>query len=488
MTISFNLIPASLPIPGSYVEFDNSRALSGSPDVPNRMLLVGQRLTGQGSTLALIPTKIFAVDQAIAAFGRGSMLAQMVKAAIAASADTELWAVALDDLAAGSKASGTITVTGPAAAGGTLALMIGGVKTPVGVALGASAIDVAAAIVLAVNANPDLPVTAANALGVVTLTARHKGTAGNDIDLRANYYQGDVLPTGIALAIVDMSGGAGDPDVATVWSVIGDEYFPTMAFGFNNAATIAAVDTELTSRWGPLRQIEGHGYFVKRGNFAVADALGGTVNSLELTIMPVNRSPSNSWEIAASLAATCGTSLSIDPARPVWTLPLPGILAPAVQDRFTKAQQALLIADGLSTYVVDAGGLMTLQRVVTTYKTNSFGATDVSWQEINTPATAAAMRFGLRSLGSRYARYKLASDNTRFGAGQAITTPKLFKVAILGLARDWEDRGWLENYPQFAADLIVERSITDRGRLNILCRPDFVNQLRVQAIQIQFIL
>src|SRR5690606_14283898 len=122
--------------------------------------------------------------------------------------------VALDDPEGGSAAEGTLVVTGPATAAGTVALYIAGRRLSIAVASGDTGNSVADAIAAEINDDDTLPVTAAAVTGTVTVTARHAGVIGNDIDLRVSYYSGEALPAGIGIAITAMAGGAGDVDVA----------------------------------------------------------------------------------------------------------------------------------------------------------------------------------------------------------------------------------------------------------------------------------
>ncbi|MFT4466133.1 MAG: phage tail sheath C-terminal domain-containing protein [Sodalis sp. (in: enterobacteria)] len=46
----------------------------------------------------------------------------------------------------------------------------------------------------------------------------------------------------------------------------------------------------------------------------------------------------------------------------------------------------------------------------------------------------------------------------------------------------------IENFDSFHDSLIVERNKNDRNRVDVLCKPDVINQLRIFAEQIQFIL
>ncbi|MDP9057372.1 MAG: phage tail protein, partial [Pseudomonadota bacterium] len=194
MTISLDI--PSTRVPGSYIDFDSSQALSGLPAVPKRVLIIGQLLAA-ATVAALTAVQMFSAGQGVAAFGRGSMLAQMVAAFKGANDQTECWAIGVADLLAGTFATQTLTFTGPATGAGTLPLMVAGTSVPVGVNAGDTATVVATATAAAVNALPDLPVSAAAAAGVVTLTARHKGLCGNDIDVRLAYYPGDTIPTGL---------------------------------------------------------------------------------------------------------------------------------------------------------------------------------------------------------------------------------------------------------------------------------------------------
>lgn len=488
MTISFNQIPIDIRTPGQHVEFDASKALSGLPAQPSKTLIIGQKLAAGGHA-ALTPLRIVSDAQATAAFGRASMLDRMVRSARKADSLTELWAIALDDSGAGAQATGTITVTGNGGSSGTIALMIAGQKVPVGVVVGQTAAQIGTNIAVAIQANLDLPVTAAaNGAGVVTLTARHKGTTGNDIDVRVNYFQGDVTPTNVGLAIVAMSGGTGNPDIATAIAALGDgEPYRTIILGYADAATLLTIEGELLTRWGPMRQIEGMAYAAVKGSQGSLAAFGNARNSPFLSLMGTATSPTPTWEWAAAYGATVGYYGAIDPARPFQTLLLADVLPPSQGARFTRAERDLLLRDGISTFVVDQGGNVTIERAITTFQTDSFGIDSVAWLDVNTPLTLAYLRYTTRArIAQKFPRHKLADDNANFGAGQAIVTPRIIRAELISLARDWESAGLVENLDQFKRDLIVERDANDRNRVNALIPPDIVNQLRVFAGRVEF--
>src|SRR5690349_17832385 len=223
MTVAFNRIPANLRLPGVFIEVDPSKA--SRSDDPGRIILVGQMLA-TGTATANVPVPVTSVADAKAQFGVGSMLASMVDAVRQADPFGLLWALPLADAGGAVAATGTVTVTAAPSAPGVIPLYISGVSVPVAVAGTETVNQTAAAIAAAVNANLDLPVSAAAVAGVVTLTARNKGTLGNDIDVRYAWLGnagGEALPTAYVGAIVAMAGGTTDPTIATGMAALGDQ-------------------------------------------------------------------------------------------------------------------------------------------------------------------------------------------------------------------------------------------------------------------------
>lgn len=484
MTINFNQIPVGIRTPGQYLEFDNTRAQQGLPAIQHKILVFGQRLAA-GSVAAGVPTRILSGAQGEENFGRGSMLATMLAALKNANTYTECWAVALDDDDAAVAATGTITFTGSPTETGVLSLYIAGQRLRIGVASGAAVGALAAATAAAVNADTTLPVTAAAALGVVTLTARNAGAVGNDIDVRLNYYSGEKTPKGSIVTIAAMSAGAANPDLDDAIAAIGDEQYHTVITPYTDSANLAALEAMLSERFGPMVQKEGHAFAGAAGTHGSLSTLGDSRNSPHVTIMGAGKSPTPSYVWAAVTGAI--DAYEPDPARPRQTLELPGILPAAEPDRYTRDERNLHLFDGISTHLVDAGGRVLIERLITTYKTNAFGIADISYLDIETMRTIAYLRFSVRSrIGLKFPRHKLANDGTRFGPGQAIVTPLIIKAELIALFRQWEDAGLAENFDQFKRDLVVERNAADPNRVDAIIPPDVINQFRVFAGQVQF--
>lgn len=486
--ISFNSVAANLRVPFVTVEFDATRAAQGAALLTYRVLIIGQkRSTGTASANSL--HRVTSAAQVLTLAGRGSLLHRQAIAFFANNQFTECWIGVLEDNGAGVAASGTLTVTGPATATGTLHLYFGGTYVPVAVTSGDVQNTVAAAINAAINAALDLPITSTVSTNVVTWTFRHKGLVGNDFDVRLNYQDGEATPAGIAVAIVAASGGTTNPTLTTLIAALGDTWYQVIIHPYTDATSLTAIEAEMSSRNGPMRMIDGVAITSAAGSTSTLGTLGDSRNSPHGCIAgQAGENPvTPPYEFGAAVGAVVALYGNEDPARPFQTLPLTGVLAPAETDRFTITERNLLLFDGISTAKVEAGGVVQLERPITTYKTNAAGADDTSYLDVTTMLTILYLRYSFRArVLSKYPRHKLADDGTRFGAGQAVITPLLGKAEAVAWFEEMEALGLVEDVDQFKADLVVERNASEPTRLDFLLPPDLINPFIVGATKIQF--
>jgi len=485
-------IPQTL-VPGAYVEFDASRAVGGLQIKPHRVLVVGQRLSS-GTIAALVPQRVQTPDDAAVFFGTGSMLHRMAQFHFAANRSTETWFVAFDDDGGGVAAARTFNVTGTAAKSGTLALYIGGRRVAVAVTAGDTATAVALAVKNACDDVPDLAIVATNSAATFTLTALHKGALGNSIDVRLNWAPEDVKPEGIGITEIasapnTLTGGSGDPDVSDLWPILGEEQYDEIAWPYSDSTSIASLDTELESRWGSERQIEGMAFLAKRGDHTALVTFGDTQNSKHATCLGFDRPLEPLEELAAAYCAIAAIELAKDPARPLQTLVLTGIKAPASLDRFTSTEQNLLLIDGIATWIVDSGGVVRIQRAASFYQENALGAADPAYRDTETHATLSYLRWDFRTfMLLRYPRHKLRKASQADLVGQAIMTEKQGRSEAIARFQLWEAAGLVEDLDQFKRDLVVEINAADPNRLDFSLPANLCNQLRVIAATITFLL
>lgn len=490
MTVSFNTIPSGIRVPLFYAEMDNSAAYT--PTNTSQSLLIGQMLDS-GTAEAGIPVTVSTAAMAKKLFGRGSMLARMVDAYRTVDSFGQLVCIPLADGQAAGAAAGKVEVTGTALEAGTISFYIGGERLQVAVKEGDTGAQVAIALSDAISLGKDLPVTAGAADGVCTISARTKGTIGNGIQLAVNLrglINGEQTPSGIGVTITPMSGGTVDPDVSKAIEAMGDEQYDFIGCPYADAAVLDAFQTEMndtSGRWSPFRQIYGHAYTAKRGTLEELKAFGATRNDQHMTIVGVEPAmPTAAEELLAAYVARTAVFISADPARPTQTGVLTGVMASPTQNRFILTERQTLLENGIATLTTVSGSVQ-VERAITTYQRNAMGDADASYLDSETLHTSAYVLRRLKSIiTSKYARHKLASDGTRYGAGQAIVTPSVIRGELVAEYARLETAGICENRELFKKYLIVERNADNPNRLDVLFPPDYVNQLRVFALLDQF--
>lgn len=494
--MALGTIPNDKRVPLVAIEIDNSQALSGNIAQDQNVMLFGQMITtgadagtATPNTVVEIPVSESAID---ALFGQGSLMALAAKRYRKANSYTRTFAIASADLASGSAATGSYIFGGPATQAGTVYLLIAGQSVQVGVIAADTAASIATKAAAAINANKNLPVTAAvdgTDTARVNVTAKWKGLTGNDIDLRYNYYAGEQLPPGVTITYTGMANGSGAPDMAALIAAMPDEWYNHIMMAFNDTASLNTLRDELLTRWGPLKMTEAIAYTAFRGTYGETITFGEARNDYLITCMGTSKAPHAAWEWAASYCGEAAYSLAIDPSRPLQTLVLPGILPPAKADRFAYDERENLLKSGIATYQVQPGDNVAIEREVSMYQKNAYGDPDPSYLDITTPATLGKMRYDIKVMvTNRFPRHKLADDNVlaQIDPAQPVVTPKLMEQAILEVALDWVTAGLMENFDLFKETLSVYRDTADRNRLNCVCHPDVVNQLRVFAALIQF--
>lgn len=492
MAISFNEVPSTLRVPSFFVEFDNSQAVQGPTLMQYKALMLGQKLSS-GSATVNVPVTVTSAEQAKTLFGAGSMLVHMCERWFNNNTITSLTVIPLSDNSSSVAANATLTFSGTASAAGAVNLYVNGRKISVPVSASDAAADVAEAVAAAIEAESDYPVSAEQGTDanthIVTLTHKHKGAIGNECDLRINYYEGEALPAGISCTVGTFSSGTLAPSLTSAISAMGEEQYNVIAFPYTDADSLSAIESELSDRWGPIRQNDGMAFTAKAATHGSLLTFGDGRNSPFVSCQGIYKHPVSAYEFAAAYAAVIAMYGNIDPARPFQTLEVKGVLPPALGDRLTMQERNLLLFDGISTNYVDAGGVVRLERAITMYQENALGATDPSYLDVNTVLTLSYLRFDFRAYFLRkYPRHKLADDGYRVPPGQAVITPKLAKAECVAIYENWLDLGLVENVDGFKESLIVERNALDRNRLDFFLSPDLMNQLIVGAGKFAFIL
>lgn len=493
----FSSIPQTR-VPGQYAEFDITNAQTGLSTLNYKVLIIGQG-TDAGSKSAKELVKINNSDQAAEFFGFGSMIHLMAKKYFKNNIINEVKVIAatMDALATPTdKATGSIQITGAATSDGVLYLYIAGQRITVSITSGDTVDEIASAIDTELANHPDIPVKHSATTDTVTFEAKNIGVTGDDIDIRTNYNEGEVDAAGVAYTITAMTGGANDPDISSgspsVIDQLGDTWFQIIAFPYTDTTNWDAIIVELDRRFGPTTQIDGIAFASKAGTQTALVTFGAGKNTKQISVTGIYDVMEMPLEVAAALVGQVANSLAAgngNEARPFQTLPLVGIHAPREEKRFTFTEQDSLLKNGIATIKTDAGGIVRIQRLITTWQTNAQSAADTTWLDANTRFTAMFIRWDwVQNLLRKYPRAKLAGDGIRTGPGQIIVTPKVAKAEAIARFSLWEAAGLVEDFEFFKANLIAERDAQDVNAMNWFLPTDFMNQFRVGKTQIGVIL
>lgn len=483
--INFDQIPYDWRVPGSYIETRPVYQNMGLVPFPAKALIFVQKLAG-GSAVPGLPYEITRAENATALFGAGSVGQQAVRAWKKLNKTNQLFAIALADDAAGVKATFTLTFTGAGA--GTIPLYIQGRRVRYKATSAMTPTQHAAAAVLAINADPDMPVVATSALGVLTLTAKHAGEVGNTIDIRTRKSSEDILPGTLAIAIAAGVAGSGNPDVQDILDVIENAWYTDFVLPWDDAANLEAVAEAMVARFMAMGKKDGHVYVGHSGTYGQLGSKGALTNSPHITAIGFKRGYQAPHEWAAALGALATFHLTNDPARQLRSLVLTGIDAPDDADCFSETERDLLLRQGISTWNRLVDGSVVIERVITTYKVSNLNVPDTAWLDIMVPKTLTRIRYDWASYVTlMYPRHKLAPDDSvAANNNDVVVTPKRMLGSWAARCKLYERQAWIIDVTRTLGESRFEIDESDKNRLNGQQRINIIGNLMVLAAALEF--
>ena len=481
-------VPSNIIIPFVGVEFDSSRAFAGPANLPVKTLLIGQKTaTGTGTSKEQI--LVSNADEVGVLAGSGSVAHRMAIKYFNNNRVTDTYVILLDDAATSTAYVLALTLTGTATKSGELVVYINGDRYAVGVAVGATAESIATALVDVIDDDPAVPVTVGAVGGVITFTAKNKGIAAGDIDIRLNYNDGEAVPAGIVATFGTPTEGTVDPDIDDALDEIGDTWFNILTSPYNDATNLGLVEDYLEAQAGPMVQRDGVYYCAKRGTRSelITFATNSSRNSPYAVLIANTNVPHSNYEVSAAYAARVAESIMDDTAVPLHRMTLTSISPVPTTDRWTPIERNQLATNGIATLTHTLG--VQTEATVTMYLKNSAGASDIAYQQQNTVFQLMYLRYTfVNRILTRYPRAKLADNIDRIESGQQVMTPDVGKTEAVAWFSQLEAAGIVENITQFKNDIVVRRSESNPNRLEWLLPPDLVNQFIVGSADLQFLL
>ena len=479
-------------IPFVGVEFDSSKASSGPAEIPINFLVIGQRLAS-GTIPADTKFTAFNADEVGLKAGYGSMLHRMAMKVFKNNKTVPVTFLGLDDGAGAGAATNAFTFAGTATAVGEIPVYVAGQRYVVGVVIGDTAADVAAAlVVLLVADTSNLPITSGAVVGLVTLTAKNKGIAAGDLDVRFCANDGEALPAGITVSAVTPVAGTVDPDIADALAVIGADWYNVIAQPFTDATSMGLLQTYLASVAGPMVQRDTVSYQALRDTLSNMITYGADVanHNNEWTVtLPAYKRMESTFEIAAGVAAAVCVSVQELASIPLHRMLLAGFTVLDSNDKWTSTERNQLAKAAIAT-LTDDNGVQT-EAMVTMYLENSAGAADTVYQQQCTMFTLSALRYTfVNQILTKYPRALLADAADNLEAGIQIMTPAIGKAEAVSWFRQMQRKGLVDSsdaaLDQFKEDLVVTRDATNNNRLNWILPPDLMNQFIVGSGVMQF--
>jgi len=451
MTIETSIAP-NIRRPGRFAEFNIASAARGLTPLTQRIALIGA-LDSAGSASAGELHQIFTEAKADDLFGQGSELALMCRWAIKATRDygaaPEIWAVGIAD-AGGAAAEQTLTVSGPATEDGVVKIRIAGREIQVAVSNGDTDDDIAADIESAIDElAPELGVTAAVALNVVTCTAVNTGVNGNDIE-----YDVVQVPAGVGVASAQSVAGSGTVDITASLDLLEDKDYDIVACANHASTDVSDFADHIATTWAATAKRWRHTLMAERGTLATAQALATSADDWRQMVI----SAEGFRNTPAEIAAYVGTMLAAetDPALPWNDVELPSLYLPEKSDIPTNAELESGIGGGLFMLSVNEKQTQAkIVRAVTTKVTHS----SVPYYELLDYTIGRSLYYGFRQIDIQDAiAFQRAKKNDR--TRKAIRSVTLRTMFLL------EDLEIWQNVSNHADELLVENDDSVSTRLN----------------------
>jgi len=465
-------IASNFRVPGAYAEILFGQGPS-SAGAPSRDIVIAMPMLSTGTwTAGTLYGPIRSSDIASSGAGPGSPLHRAFRVIAKANRDADVYALPVAETTGGVPVKANLDVTyatNPTGSGVTT-VWVSGERNDYAFDSNDTPTTIAAGIADVISGKTHLAVTAANAAGVLTITAKLNGISQGDGTTGAIRVRGEI-DTGIATTIVveDVALGLGTSvtgaegttteaaNLATALTTIDARrlyYIVTSAW---DATSLANLVTHISTKSEPKRGHRSIGIAAFTGTLAAGQTIATAQNHERLNIAWQKGSEHDPAELAANLVAVRQKHESVDSAYNFagyraadWT-----ISAAFSEANWPNADdQNDAINDGLTVIGSDAGGSYIVMSVNTRSKTGSpavddFRATEthrvsVGDDFVDTLLVRHTLNFTGRKLraDARLTNGKI-DPNQRLGPG--VITPSKYKPTISKLARDFESSERIAN-------------------------------------------
>lgn len=463
MTITSS-VPSSVDTPDSFHEFRHVKTGGGLVALPARLLVIGVK-SSAGSASAEVPVQIFDETDAITKLGQGSEIHLMCakafqQGALNASSGRggmpELWACPIAAPSGASvSAAQTLTVAGPATEAGNVVIRIAGRTLTIGVANGDSNTTVAAAIEDAIDAAArELPVTASVSTNVVTCTATHTGTNGNDI-----VYEVVSQPAGIVVTSAQSVAGTGTPDITNAVDAAVDKNYDAIAISLHSSAAVSDAAAHLATMWGYAQKYWRWVFMGDRASLATAQGYATSADSEKIVITSCEASPSLPCEIAAAVATA---AFGIERPNANFDGVELALYPPTTSYAYSAAEIESAIDGGVTPLKpIVSGARVEIVRLVTTRITSN----SAPFYALADLAISRTLAYRATQYDVQYRlRFRQEVIDGDLDDENATLLPRIRDMCV-EIDREMGRLGYLRNVEDYVAQIRIEEASSPAGRL-----------------------
>jgi phage tail sheath gpL-like len=485
--ITFANVPSNARATGRFIE---SRNVAGSSPALGRKILVLGQPNDNKSPVYDVSKRILSEGQAWELYGRGSELAIMLSEVLKAhSGNVETYAIPLEPVGAGVKATGRIVVSGTATATGVLSILIGGKKYQTPISVGSTGVAVTEALESVINADLDAPFTANFDTPNLDLTARQKGITGNQIFMQVSDDPEDSVPAGLTVTFTAFASGASNPPIADALNGLADTNYTDVVCPYTDSANLTTLNTVGNSRYSAEIK-RPFGAFVP--NVQALNNYIATVTALNsqwITFVPTFASNTYPLKPLAYLVGDYSLRQSARPGVPIFSNTIVGLRKPAGWENLTYGVRNQIVNAGGSWIYENPNGEMAIGDLVTTRKKNDVGAVDLDWQFSEVIPNLQTKLFAMDNLISSdpFIQAVVVDDNSSTNVDYAIR-PKVAKAFFIKLIDEvFIGRALSKNRDQIIASLKAEIDTQNGGRINVEFTDQIASGLKIIAVKFNWI-
>ena len=502
--ISLTGLSSDDPVPGSYLQVDFAQGEAAGSGSPIEVLLMGNMLsTGTASagdtvygpdTTVQLQTEQDAIDL----FGTGSELHRMFRRFVKVNKDTTLRAIAISE-SAGTQATGTFRLVGSATAAGVVKLMVHDEQVEVAVAKDDLAATIGTSVADAVNTKTHWGVTAASTAtggwAYVTLTARQKGTRGNEIRFMPSITPsiGVTVPTAIDRPMAD--GATADSSTTALATINNSKYYYIVSAA-TDATQVGALASQVDTNAAPTVGIRQRWIAGSVDTISATNTIATGRNKARGDLVWSEKSPWTGAELATNHAAIV-TLFETKPnprtnfagfgndavTSQYWTVPRPR-LDSAIPSR-TNIKSAL--NNGVCPIGVNPNGSTYLVNRITT---RSLNGSNADYRIRDSHKVTICDFFGddlVAKVNLQFPGMRIG-DDVPDGApqpGPLVVTPRRMRNCVFGLIDVYAGNDLLQQVDIIKTATVVQRETNPRSRIGIRIPLRPVDNLLQTAVQVQ---